>query len=191
MILFAAIDVPEKVAKDLSRMQKGVAGARWRTTEQMHITLGYFGEIDDDAAENLDAELAGKAFPAFELTVRSGGHFGHNEPHAIWAGLDESEALNTLNAHCRNSARRAGITMEKRVFRPHITMAYLNNSPPERVIAFEKNMLRFKSGPFLVDQFALYSSHPKKRGSNLYRVEATYPLLAGPILGGQASSGGI
>lgn len=182
MILFAAIDVPANIAKDLGRMQKGVSRARWRTAEQMHITLGYFGDIDDDAAENLDAQLAAKPFHAFELNVAGGGHFGHNEPHAIWAGLRPNETLTALNLHCKHSARRAGIIMEKRVFKPHITMAYLNQSPPERVIAFEKNMSRFTAGPFLVDQFALYSSHPKKRGSNLYRVEATYPLL-GPLLG--------
>ena len=159
-------------------MQKGVSGARWRTAEQLHITLGYYGEIDDDRAEILDGELAAKSFPAFELSLKGGSHFGHNSPHMIWAGIAESPELLALHEHCRHCARRAGIEMEKRLFRPHVTMAYLREGAPiERIIAFERNMSNFETRPFLVDQFELYSSHPQKSGGSLYRPEANYPLL--------------
>ncbi len=179
MILFAAINIPPSIAKDIARFQKGVSGARWRSTEQLHITLGYFGELTDERAEQLDEELARKSFPAFELCLKNGGHFGHNQPHSLWAGIEDESELASLNTHCKNAARRAGIIMEKRLYRPHVTMAYLRaGAPLERIIAFEKNMMaRFKSRPFLVDQFELYSSNPQKSGGNLYRMEASYPLM--------------
>jgi len=85
MILFAAIKLPYHIAKDLTRFQKGVAGAKWSGAEKLHITLGYFGEVDDDRAEILDDQLASKAFSSFELSLKGAGHFGQAEPHAIWA----------------------------------------------------------------------------------------------------------
>lgn len=179
MILFAAIEIPAPIVKDIARFQKGVSGARWRSASQLHITLGYFGDLSDDQAEQLDEELARKSFPAFEVTLKGGGHFGHNQPYSIWAGIAQQTELATLNTHCKTSARRAGIAMEKRLYRPHVTMAYLRKGAPlERIIAFERNMMaRFQSQPFWVDQFELYSSNPTKSGGSLYQMEASYPLM--------------
>lgn len=179
MILFVAIDVPWTMGKDLSWMQKGVSGARWRTAERLHITLGYFGQVSDDQAEELDRELAAKTFPAFDIKIAGGGHFGSKEPYAIWAGIKDTPELTELHEHCRKCARRVGIQMEARKFRPHITLAYMRpGAPVDRIAAWERNMNGFKCGPFLADEFKLFSSHSKSRGSNLYVPEASYPLLA-------------
>lgn len=181
MILFAAIDIPDKIAKDIARVQRGVSGARWRSRDQLHITVGYFGDIHDDSAEMLDDELARKPLPGFELTLSGGGHFGREEIHSIWTGIDDALPLTALHKHCRRAARAAGIIMEARKFIPHVTLAYMKpESPIDRIVAFEKNMSAFRSGPFWVDSFHLYSSHRKKTGSNLYRLEASYPLIAPP-----------
>jgi len=178
MILFAAIPIPFGVSKDLSRLQKGVAGARWRPVEAFHVTLCYFGEVSDDQAEELDRHLAGRSFESFEMGFRGAGHFGHAEPHAIWMGVPENTALTRLHEHCKTSARRAGITVERRLYRPHLTMAYLRDGvDPQRIIRFEQRLANYESQPFLVDEFQLWSSHRRKRSPNLYRVEATYPLL--------------
>ena len=45
LILFAAIRPPSGVIKAVSRLQKGVPGARWSGPEKLHITVGYFGEV--------------------------------------------------------------------------------------------------------------------------------------------------
>ncbi len=178
MILFAAIKLPPYVTRQLTRYQKGVSGARWSDEEKLHITLGYFGEVDDDRAEVLDDELARRSFPGFEVTLAGGGHFGRAEPHAIWMGVEENPALTQLHQHCKSCARRAGITMEKRIYKPHVTLAYMKPfSPLDRIIAFEKRLADVRIENILIDEFFLFSSHRKQRGPNLYRMEASYPLL--------------
>ena len=178
MILFAAIPLPYGVTKDLTRLQKGVSGARWREPDSFHVTLGYFGEVDDDHAEELDRHLAGRDFPAFEMRFHGAGHFGHNPPHSIWLGAPEVPELERLHQHCRSAAKRAQIRMERRVYHPHVTLAYLREDVLiDRVIRFEQRLAQYESVSFLVDEFQLWSSHRRKRGSNLYRVEATYPLM--------------
>lgn len=178
MKLFAAILLPEKIAGDVVREQKGVSGARWVSQEKLHITLGFFGEVDADHAELLDHELGKLRMGSFELVLQGGGHFGRTEPHAIWAGVRPSPELERLHAHCRHAARRADIQMEARNYTPHVTMAYMKPRPElSRIVAFEKRMADWSTRPFLVDEYSLMSSHSKKSGPNLYREEAVFPLL--------------
>ena len=178
MILFAAIPIPFGPTRDLERLQKGVSGARWRPPESFHVTLAYFGDCTDDQAEELDRNLAARGFPAFEMALRGAGHFGSNPPRSLWMGVEDTPELDRLNAHCKRSARQAGIPVERRVWRPHVTLAYLRETALiDRVIRFEQRLARWQGEPFLVDEFQLWSSHRRKSGPNAYRVEATYPLL--------------
>jgi len=117
--------------------------------------------------------------PSFEVQLSGAGHFGKLEPHAIWAGVAPSPSLEMLHSHCKHAARRCGIELEKHKYTPHVTLAYMKPYPDiERIIAFEKRMANFAPPPCLVDQLCLFSSHRKINGPNLYRLEATYPLLA-------------
>lgn len=178
MKLFAAVRPNEKIVRQLTRLQKGVSGARWSGPEKLHITLGYFGDVDMDRAEILDAELAQLKMTSFNVSLSGAGHFGRTEPHAIWIGVDPSDELTRLNKHCRRAARRAKIDMDARTFQPHVTLAYLKPEPRiDRIIAFEKRLAQFQAGPFLVDEFHLYSSLSSQGKPNLYRQEASYPLI--------------
>jgi len=178
MKLFAAILLPEKISGDVAREQKGVSGAKWVRQDKLHITLGFFGEVDPDHAELLDHELGKLHMGSFELELAGAGHFGKSEPHAIWAGVKSQAALDRLHRHCRHAAYRAEVQMDARKYVPHVTMAYMKpKSPLNRIVSFERRMADFKTRPFLVDEFSLMSSHIKKRGPNLYREEAVFPLL--------------
>ncbi|RKQ69149.1 2'-5' RNA ligase [Litorimonas taeanensis] len=178
MILFAAIKMQPRTVTALTRIQKGVSGARWSAAEKLHITTGFFSEVDDDRAEILDDELAKLRMCGFELSIKGVGHFGSAEPHSIWAGVQPHPSLTRIHEHCKTAARRAGIVMEKRKYVPHVTLAYLKKGAPlDRIIKFEQRLAAFEAGPFFVDEFQLYSSWRKINGPNIYRLEASYPLL--------------
>lgn len=178
--LFAAVRPTENIIRDLGHLQKGVAGARWSGPEKLHITLGYFGDVEGETAEVLDTELANIRQCSFELSLSGVGHFGRTEPHSIWAGVDESTSLTHLHKSIKAAAARAGVIMERRDYRPHVTLAYFGANPDvERIAKFEYRHSGFKTRPFLIDQFLLYSSRRRKSGGNIYQVEASYPLLGG------------
>ena len=61
--LFAALSIPDDVAAQLLALMKGVAGAKWRPRENLHLTLRFFGEITEPVAEDLDAELESGRMP--------------------------------------------------------------------------------------------------------------------------------
>jgi 2'-5' RNA ligase len=174
--LFAAIPVPEEIAAGLARRQAGLDGARWRTAEQLHLTLRFFGEVREDVARDLDSELAAVGGGAFEVVLQGAGAFGEGRDlNAVWAGVAESEALRRLAKACEGAARRAGLKAERRQYRPHVTLAYLRRADPDKVAAWIQANNLLKSPPIRVDRFGLYSSFLAGEGAQ-YRLEAEYPL---------------
>ncbi len=176
--LFAAIAIPDDIAGRLLALQKGVPGAKWRPRENLHLTLRFFGEVMEPVADEIDAELqdAADRTAPFQLQLKSAGAFGKEDPHTLWIGAGESEALRKLAADCERAARRSGLKPEKRKFAPHVTLAYLNNAELGRVHGFESRLGLFESRPFEVESFGLYSSWTRKSAPSLYRLEADYPL---------------
>src|SRR5690348_9071064 len=113
--LFAAIAVPEEIGQALARRQQGLPGARWRPLEALHVTLRFFGEVNEAVAEDLDAELAAISGGPVTLTLEGVGAFQDGgEPHAVWAGVGKNEALRRLAKRCESAARRAKLPPERR-----------------------------------------------------------------------------
>ena len=174
--LFAALSLPTEIVRGLVRRQTGVEFARWRPPESLHITLRFFGEVPQNLARDLDAELAGIDVPPFELVLEGVGAFGEGRDiHALWAGVEEGPLLRRLAEACETAARRAGLKPEKRNYKPHVTLAYLKQADPAEIGAWIQGHNLLKSPPFAVDRFGLYSTTLGGEGAH-YRLEAEYPL---------------
>lgn len=174
--LFAAIALPEDVAEGLAVRQYGLEGARWRPEETLHITLSFFGEVREDRADDLDAELSVISGAPFEIALTGVGSFGEGDDiRAIWAGVADNPALSQLAGRCETAARRARVKTDGRVYRPHVTLAYLRHPDPREVAIWVQSHNLLKSPPFAVDRFGLYSSHRTSEGSR-YRLEREYRL---------------
>lgn len=177
--LFAALALPDDITERLLALMKGVPGAKWRPRENLHLTLRFFGDVQEPVADELDAELAAIAerTPPFELQLKGAGFFGKDDPHTLWAGVRESAALTKLAADCERVARRAGLKPETRKFAPHVTLAYLGVTEVARVHGFESRLGLFETRAFPVESVGLYSSFTRKSAPSLYRLEADYPLI--------------
>ncbi len=172
--LFAALDVPPDIGEGLRDHQQGIPDARWRPLEALHVTLRFFGELREDQADDLDAELAAITSDPIDITLEGAGAFGEGEDiHAVWAGVAESEPLRKLAHRCEAAARRAGLAPEHRLYRPHVTLAYLKRPDPARVAAWIQANNLLKSPTFRMASFGLYSSRLGPDGS-AYRMEREY-----------------
>jgi 2'-5' RNA ligase len=179
--LFAAVPIPDEIAGALASRQGGIKGARWRPRDALHLTLRFYGELREDIARDLDAELLGVRIPAFEISLAGAGVFSEDgEPRVVWAGVEENAALNRLARACETAARRAGLKAETRPYRPHVTLAYLRQVDAVEVAHWVQANNLLKSPPIRVDRFGLYSSRPSSKewggeGPH-YELEAEYPL---------------
>ena len=175
--LFTAIPVPFDVAQTLQRRQTGLPGARWRPLEALHVTLAFYGAVSERQADDMAAELARVPGGPFEIELKGVGAFGDaHRSHTLWAGLEPSERLTVLAGRCRAAGERAGIRMEPRLYRPHLTLAYLKaQTNPDRVGAWITGHNLLHSPAIRVDRFGLYSSVLSEGGSH-YQLERDYLL---------------
>jgi 2'-5' RNA ligase len=175
--LFAAVEVPPEIGEDLQAAQRGLEGARWRPLEALHVTLRFFGEVQESVAGDIDTELGAITCPPFDLSVEGAGSFGEgHKARAIWAGVSDSEPLRQLAARCEAAARRAGLAPENRRYKPHVTLAYLKRVDAQKTAEWVSRHSLMRSAPFRVTWFGLWSSWLSPQGSR-YELEREYPLV--------------
>ncbi len=127
---FAAISLPPAVRAALARardeLRRTGVRVRWLGEGDFHLTLCFFGDAD---AARLDVlrgllESAAAASRAFRFDVVGIGFFGPpRAPRVVWAGVpDPPPELAALADQLRARARAAGLPVEERPYRPHITL---------------------------------------------------------------------
>lgn len=173
--LFIGIDPPEEVKDQLLDLMGGVAGARWQSEAQLHLTLRFVGEVDRHRANDIAAALESLHHPRFELSLAGVGSFdrrGHVS--ALWAGVAPHDPVHTLHKKVDQAIARAGLPPEHRAFHPHITLARFGRDAGS-LDGFVAQHGGFASTPFDVDDFCLYESQLTRDGS-VYTIVERYPL---------------
>lgn len=176
--LFVAIALPDEIKDQLLLLPLGIPGANWQRRDQLHLTLAFIGEVDEQTAEDIDMTLAEIVTPAFDLHLEGVGLFGSlREPRHLWAGVAPSEDLMRLQGKIESSLQRAGWISHHRKYKPHVTLARLGKGArAETALSrFLDHHAAFRTGPFEVCEFTLFSSQLSRSGA-FYTPEITYPL---------------
>jgi RNA 2',3'-cyclic 3'-phosphodiesterase len=176
--LFIALPVPEDIAEALMALQSGVPDARWLPPENFHVTLCFAGEVHGATMRDLEEELSDIAGPRFAVTLAGVEQFSSGkQPRALVAAVERSDRLDWLQQKVSSVARNCGIELERRKFRPHVTLARFGSGAEtgHHLAQFMASHSRFRAGPWIADHFALYSSRSGRNGS-VYTEEAAYHL---------------
>ena len=173
--LFVAIRPPRPVRDRLLGAMGGIAGARWQTDDQLHITLRFIGEVDSRQAEDVDLALRRVRFAPFDIAVKGVGSFERRgQPTALWAGVEPAEPLHALHKKVDQACVQAGLEPERRAYRPHITLARLRASARSAGALFTAAG-DLSCEAFPVDQFGLYESVLTPDGA-VYSLVERYAL---------------
>jgi 2'-5' RNA ligase len=176
--LFIALPVPEDIAEALGALQSGVPDARWVPAENFHVTLCFAGEVHGGTIRDLEEELADIAGPRFAMALAGVTQFSSGkQPRALVATVQRSERLDWLQQKVAGVARNCGIELERRKFRPHVTLARFGSGAEtgHHLAQFMASHASFQAGPWIADHFALYSSRTGRSGP-VYSQEAAYAL---------------
>lgn len=173
--LFVGIEPPQPVKQQLVTLMGGIAGARWQHYQQLHLTLRFIGEVDRHTANDVLVALDRLTHPSFEAFVHGTGVFEKRLlPHTLWAGVEPEASFRALHNKVDQALRLAGIDQDQRQFKPHITLARLNQqSGPLHGFLEAHGGLR--SASFTVDSLCLYESRLTSAGS-VYEIIERYPL---------------
>jgi 2'-5' RNA ligase len=173
--LFTGLEIPQSVAQSLAMMRGGLPGARWIDAENYHLTLRFIGDIDDALAREIAGVLARVHRRPFELRLDGLTSFGGRKPRAVVAAAAPVPPLMELQAEHDRLLQRLGLEPEGRKYTPHVTLARLRDSSSHQVADYLAARGHYRSMPFQVFRFALFSSRASV-GGGPYIVEEAYPL---------------
>lgn len=176
--LFTGLEIPYDIQSALSFKRGGLSGARWIDPENYHITLRFIGDVDNRTANEISDELDRLSHSdGFRIRLSHLGAFGGDNPRALYAGVEASEALQRLQSAHERVLRRAGLDPEARKFVPHVSLARLRGASALEVADFIHQAGHFPPLEFTVGRFVLFSSKASV-GGGPYLVEQSYPLAA-------------
>lgn len=188
MRLFAAVLPPEDVLRELAaevarlRELPGADRLRWTGRPGWHLTLAFYGEVDDALVPGLTDRLerAASRTRPFALALCGGGQFGRGR--ALWAGADgELRALGLLAGRAEAAARKAGVPLEEhRRYRAHLTLARGRDGVDTR--PYLDALRGFRGRSWTVDELVLVRSDLPRSGvpgeQPRYEAVARRPLGA-------------
>ena len=175
--LFTGVEIPSDIGQALSTLRGGLPGARWITPENYHLTLRFIGDVDDATAHEVASLLGRVKRGPFDLHIKGLTSFGGKKPRAVVASVSPAQALLDVQAEQERLMQRIGLEPEGRKYTPHVTLARLRESSSRDVAEYLAARGFFRTSPFKVSRFVLFSSR-NSVGGGPYVVEASYPLSA-------------
>jgi RNA 2',3'-cyclic 3'-phosphodiesterase len=152
---------------------------KWLHQEDYHITLAFLGHAEEEmklrAMDLVKDALYGHE--GFNLTLYGIGTFGSKGlPRILWIDTEQSKNLIEVQKQTYRSCMEAGFTLDKKPFKPHITIARKYVGEQE----FQPSHLQELSGhlssghTFFAEKVTLYKTH--MGASPSYEPIFTVPL---------------
>ena len=163
---FFALVLPDDIKRHLHNQTDEVKSTfpfkKWLHQADYHITMAFLGNAADtmkeEALELVKLALADEH--SFELEVDGLGVFGKKEsPRILWAGVKQEERLFSIQKKIYESCIQAGFELDKKPFKPHITLARKFEGEPPFSINKLHQLVNPELKRFQASQIALYQTH--------------------------------
>lgn len=177
--IFAAIDVSNEARTQISNYVETLRSefpelrVGWDKTEKLHITINFFGDVEDRKVllvSKLFEEISQQISP-FKLQITKTGVFpSRRNARVLWLSLqDEKGSLNRINNILESECEGYGFIKEKRLFKPHLTIARLRQPEKSKDLIEKHLQTNFETAGFEVGELTIYESklHP---ANSIYSV---------------------
>jgi RNA 2',3'-cyclic 3'-phosphodiesterase len=126
MRLFVALPVPSAVravlAEAIVPLRDGLPRLRFTDPSGWHVTLAFIGRVDELGPVVDAVAPVARRHPPVRLGVGQAGRFGTRVLH-VHLAADPASVLGELAADVQAALIDAGIEVERRTLRPHLTLA--------------------------------------------------------------------
>ena len=174
--LFTALIIPDEIKQVLlstcHSLVESPVKFRWENPDKIHLTLKFIGEVDQELIKPIKDELAfTEKFKHFDCSIsKFGFFFRDSEPKILWVGLNTDERIHTLVEELNRRLSIFSIPVEKRKFKPHLTMLRLKRNPGEEFIQKFKEH-SFEKKNFELKTFALIRSELFQTGAKYSEIK--------------------
>jgi 2'-5' RNA ligase len=177
MRCFIAIELDNPIKKKLSQLQDRLRykddfndrSIRWVNPQQIHLTLKFLGDIEDDLAFNVSkvvTEVCDECEP-FDFEIAGVGCFPEQGPaRVLWAGVKQGcENLAQLQGKIDLAMQQLGFPLEKRRFSGHLTLARIKlPKAGSRLQSAVAELGEINIGCQCVDSVTVFQSELAKNG---------------------------
>ena len=173
--LFCAFELPatlrQSIDKHAQRVRDAVpdAAASWSRPENIHLTMKFFGNVDQARGPVISAAAARvvKEFSPIQIEAGKTGVFPRpSRPQVLWIGIDDpSGALLKLHRRLEDELAREGFAKEDRAFRPHLTIARIRRPQNANRLADVHLRMEFLPVEIVLSELVLFRSELNPKGS--------------------------
>lgn len=158
----------EKITQSLKPFKKISTPIRWVKPDNIHLTLKFIGEVNEDKRFQIEEILGNINFQAdsIEIKISGFGKFGRKEDlNIFWAGINNNPDLTALYNEVESSLARINIERETRQFKPHLTLG--RNRKRFNFKSFFPLIEKYANLPvvtFITESFQLFQSTLSPQG---------------------------
>jgi len=173
--VFCAFELPQvlrsRIEKHSQRVREAVpeAAASWSRPDNIHLTIKFFGNVDQAKVPSISYALArvAEASSTIKINVGGTGVFPRpSRPQVLWIGIDDtSGALAELQKRLEDECAREGFPKEDRAFRPHLTIARIRNPNNANRLAEAHLHVEFPTTELVLNELVLFRSELSPKGS--------------------------
>jgi 2'-5' RNA ligase len=156
------LPLPDAVRTELARvgelMEPHTLTGRFIPAENLHLTLAYLGNVEDERVAAVGEAVSGAARGQGPIATSLAGLGAFPSPRrarVLWAGLaDPHGRLRALATAVQEALEPLGFEREDRPFRAHVTLARLRLPRPVDV-----DHVPVEPRAFTIEQVVLFRSH--------------------------------
>lgn len=176
---FVALVLPEGLRASLADLAGELEAGHAVAEEDLHLTLAFLGDQPGNVLADLHDLLGAIRVPEVMVDVDGLGCFGGRTPRTLHAVVRETPELVALQRKVAGAARAAGIALERRRFRPHVTLVRfgprLAAEEARRLEVFLAGHAGVRFAPLAAGGMGLFSSVLTKAGP-VYEELVHYPV---------------
>ncbi|UCD20757.1 MAG: RNA 2',3'-cyclic phosphodiesterase [archaeon] len=176
MRCFIAIDLPSEIKDFLFNLRGkiGLVNAKFVERRNLHLTLKFFGEIDDLKVKQIQEKIQELKFKKFNVSLGNIGFFpDKNYIRVLWVSLEPSSEIKRLYDEINSVL--SGIKTKEEDSKSHITLARIKTIKDKPKFLDSVSKIKIKKKSFVVDSIKLKKSVLTNKGP-LYSDLLEIPL---------------
>ncbi|MFZ1970784.1 MAG: RNA 2',3'-cyclic phosphodiesterase [Candidatus Nanoarchaeia archaeon] len=152
---FIGIEIPEKVKEEIDKIQKQLPEFMGKFTEKknLHVTLKFLGEIDEDKILEVKKRLKEIKFSDFEAKLDKIGFFDNTDRGVVWVNITNCEKLQK-----EIDKKLEGLFQKEKRFMGHLTIARTKYIKNKREFLEKLDQIKISHFGFNIGEFDLKES---------------------------------
>ena len=183
---FLAIEPPADILEAVGilqeKLKKEITGkVSWTKPQGNHLTLKFFGNIDENDKKNICAAVEKQVALTTPLSIKIAGTGcfpNSKKPRVLWLGASgDIEKIAKLQAQLEEDFEKIGFERENRNFRPHLTLGRVKNPGDVTGVGEAINKyIHYSAGEFICKEVVLFQSKLTPQGA-IYSKLKTFNFI--------------